>query len=127
MCCGDRTSIDLGAAESSEDSLARRRVSRRTLLSVPLALGAVALVSSLPGLVNEAQALTCGGWGYNDSERWCTCGTCSNGMQQRQCWYVYNRWCCDGFGGCWLQYWYISGSCLSGSCGPCSAYLGDGC
>ena len=107
-------------------SIPQQQVSRRHFLAGSAALGAATVALRWLGETESAQALTCGGWVYNTSERWCTCGACNAGWQGRQCWYVYSRWCCEGFD-CWLDYWYIAGSCLSGTCYPCGTYLGVGC
>jgi hypothetical protein len=117
----------LPCTKPNDDASTRSRmISRRTVIAAPIAF---AVAATLPNVLEEtstAQAYTCGNWGFYGYERWCTCGSCSGGQQQRQCKYVYNRWCCDDYG-CWLQWWYIGGSCLGGYCGPCGAYLGDGC
>jgi len=106
--------------------VARQQLSRRHFLAGSAALSAATVALHLLGGTDSALGFTCGGWVYNTSERWCTCGACNAGWQGRQCWYVYSRWCCDGFD-CWLDYWYIAGSCLGGTCYPCGTYLGVGC
>lgn len=101
-------------------------VTRRSFLAGSAALSAATLALHLLGDADPAVAYSCGAWLYESSERWCTCGACSGNWQNRQCWYLYTRWCCDGFD-CWIDYWYIAGSCIGGTCYPCSGYLGSGC
>lgn len=123
------TDAETRAAQGSQAARGRlqSRLSRRAMLTGSLAVGTAVALGRWLGIADVAEAvIKCYAWHYFGSERWCTCGTCSGGQQIRQCWHLYARWCCDE-SGCWVQYWYIAGSCLGGYCGPCGAYLGDGC
>ena len=125
------TSAETDTKEAQESQAAPgglvSRFSRRAMLTGSVAVGVAAVVGRWLGIVDVAEAIqTCGSWGYYGSERWCTCGTCTGGAKIVQCWYLYSRWCCNE-SGCWLEYWYIAGSCLGSYCTPCGAYVGAGC